>query len=59
MRDFNEGDQVSAMHLEHYPGMTEKSLKKIADEAQQRWVNKCDLDHVAAERWTNINSANS
>lgn len=37
MRDINEGDEVSAMRLEHYPGMTEKSLEKIVDEAQQRW----------------------
>jgi len=37
MRDFNEGDQVSAMTLEYYPGMTEKQLGKIADDAQQRW----------------------
>ena len=37
MRDFNEDDEVLTMRLEHYPGMTEKSLKKIADEAKQRW----------------------
>ena len=37
MRDFNEGDSVSRMTLEHYPGMTEKSLLKIVDEACQRW----------------------
>lgn len=37
MRDFNEGDSVQGMFLEHYPGMTEKSLQKIADEAMQRW----------------------
>ena len=30
-------DGVSAMTLEHYPGMTEKSLQKILQEAQQRW----------------------
>ena len=29
MRDFNEADQIAAMTLEHYPGMTEKALKKI------------------------------
>ena len=28
MRDFNEGDDVQAMSLEHYPGMTEKYLEK-------------------------------
>lgn len=37
MRDFNEGDQVRAMTLEHYPGMTEKYLQKIAGEAAQQW----------------------
>ena len=34
MRDFNEGDVISGMTLEHYPGMTEKFLQKIAKEAQ-------------------------
>jgi molybdopterin synthase catalytic subunit len=37
MRDFNAGDSVHRMRLEHYPGMTEKQLKKIADEAVGRW----------------------
>jgi molybdopterin synthase catalytic subunit len=37
MRDFNEGDDVKAMSLEHYPGMTEKQLEKIVAEAQQQW----------------------
>ena len=37
MRDFNEGDQVNKMTLEHYPGMTEKALEKIVDEACERW----------------------
>jgi molybdopterin synthase catalytic subunit len=37
MRDFNEGDTVSQMSLEHYPGMTEKALDKIVEEACQRW----------------------
>ena len=37
MRDINEGDQVTALTLEHYPGMTEKALGKILDEAEQRW----------------------
>ena len=29
MRDFNQGDDVQAMTLEHYPGMTEKQLQKF------------------------------
>lgn len=37
MRDMNEGDHVNAMTLEHYPGMTEKYLQKISDEAHQQW----------------------
>ena len=37
MRDFNEGDEVRAMTLEHYPGMTEQYLEKISKEAKQRW----------------------
>ena len=37
MRDFNEGDKVSAMELEHYPGMTEKHLREICTAAGNRW----------------------
>jgi molybdopterin synthase catalytic subunit len=32
-----DGQTIKALFLEHYPGMTEKSLKKILVEAQQRW----------------------
>lgn len=37
MRDFNEGDDVESMHLEHYPGMTEKNLQKIMQQAATQW----------------------
>ncbi len=37
VRDFNQGDSVSGLTLEHYPGMTEKSLAKILVEAETRW----------------------
>lgn len=37
MRDINEGVGVSAMTLEHYPGMTERALAAIAGEAAGRW----------------------
>ncbi len=37
MRDFNQGDDVQAMCLDHYPGMTEKQLYKILDRAQEQW----------------------
>ena len=31
------GSEVSAMTLEHYPGMTERSLADICDQARARW----------------------
>ncbi len=37
VRDINEGTGVSAMTLEHYPGMTERALDKIVLEAKGRW----------------------
>lgn len=37
MRDVNEGDDVTAMTLEHYPGMTERELDAIVTEARERW----------------------
>jgi molybdopterin synthase catalytic subunit len=37
MRDYNQGDTVKKMYLEHYPGMTEKYLQKISQTAMQRW----------------------
>jgi molybdopterin synthase catalytic subunit len=38
VRDINEGAGVSALTLEHYPGMTEKALEAIEAEARSRWV---------------------
>jgi len=38
MRDFNEGDAVAGMFLEHYAGMTESYLEKISREAEARWT---------------------
>ena len=32
-----DGSTVSTLTLEHYPGMTEKSIASIINEAQQRW----------------------
>ena len=37
VRDLNEGEQISEMDLEHYPGMTEKALEDIIAEARSRW----------------------
>ena len=37
VRDVNEGSDVSAMTLEHYPGMTERAIEDICREAAGRW----------------------
>ena len=37
VRDLNEGRPVSAMTLEHYPGMTERELAWVEQEARARW----------------------
>lgn len=37
VRDANDGREVRAMTLEHYPGMTEKAIAAIVDEARGRW----------------------
>ncbi len=37
VRDLSEQKQISTLSLEHYPGMTEKSLEAIVSQAKQRW----------------------
>jgi molybdopterin synthase catalytic subunit len=37
VRDLNQGSSVAALELEHYPGMTEKSLQQIVSAATLRW----------------------
>ena len=37
VRDMNDGSQVKGMTLEHYPGMTEKALQEILEQAKTRW----------------------
>lgn len=37
VRDMNDGRAVSEMELEHYPGMTEKALADIVEQANARW----------------------
>ncbi|MBL8249001.1 MAG: molybdenum cofactor biosynthesis protein MoaE, partial [Candidatus Competibacter sp.] len=36
-RDFNDGDTVQEMTLEHYPGMTERHLQRIVESAAREW----------------------
>lgn len=42
VRDFSGDENITGMELEHYPGMTEKSLDAIAKQARERW----QLDQV-------------
>jgi len=42
VRDINQGTGVSSLTLEHYPGMTDKSLQEIVAQAKSRW----QLDEV-------------
>lgn len=37
VRDVNEGDAVAGLTLEHYPGMTERAIEAIVQEARERW----------------------
>jgi molybdopterin synthase catalytic subunit len=37
VRDFSQNDPIENIFLEHYPGMTEKALEKMINEATQRW----------------------
>jgi molybdopterin synthase catalytic subunit len=37
VRDVNQGEQISALTLEHYPAMTEKALLDIVEQAKVRW----------------------
>lgn len=43
VRDIADNQTVSAMTLEHYPGMTEKKLAEIEAEAHQRWQLQASL----------------
>lgn len=46
VRDFNQGDNVSELELEHYPGMTESVLEKLLQEADKRWsVDRAKIIH--------------
>ncbi len=51
MRDFNDGyEGIRAMFLEHYPGMTERHLEKVCEDAMGRWdVLDCMVIHRVGE----------
>ncbi|MDG1274462.1 MAG: molybdenum cofactor biosynthesis protein MoaE [Alphaproteobacteria bacterium] len=43
VRDMAAGDSISAITLEHYPGMTEKQLTEIDQTANERWELNASL----------------
>ena len=48
MRDYNDGDRVCSMYLEHYPGMTEKQFESLVS-ASQSIFRRLSRDHGGAE----------
>jgi len=50
VRDMNQGEQISALTLEHYPAMTELALEKIVKQAKLRWdIINCTVIHRVGE----------
>lgn len=50
VRNINEGKTVTSLTLEHYPGMTEKSLSKIIKQAKERWfIGRVKVIHRIGE----------
>ena len=46
VRDVNDDAAVRTMTLEHYPGMTERAIARIVEEARGRWqVMDCTVIH--------------
>ena len=42
----NDGGAMQAMEIEHYPGMTERALRQIAQDAARRWdISNCLILH--------------
>ncbi len=39
VRDSGHGTAISAMELEHYPGMTERAIEAMIDEAGRRFID--------------------
>jgi molybdopterin synthase catalytic subunit len=50
VRNQNEGKDVTSLTLEHYPGMTEKSLSLIIQQAKERWrIGRVKVIHRVGE----------
>ena len=54
LRDFNQGETVQAMRLEHYAPMTQKHLERLLEEAASRWpIADMLVIHRYGELWPN------
>ena len=50
VRNNNNGNSVTSLTLEHYPGMTEKSLAKIINQAKEQWrIGRVKVIHRIGE----------
>ena len=50
VRQQNLGDNVTGLTLEHYPGMTEKTLSQIIEQARKKWtINRVIVVHRIGE----------
>lgn len=50
VRGESHGEKLESMTLEHFPGMTERELARIADEARMRWsLNAVSIIHRVGE----------
>ncbi|GLX77686.1 molybdopterin guanine dinucleotide biosynthesis protein MoaE [Thalassotalea insulae] len=50
VRNKNLGENIHGLFLEHYPGMTEKSLADIIEQAKQQWaINRVTVIHRIGE----------
>ena len=56
VREFSSGDNVIALELEHYPGMTEQLLQSIAEQAQTRW-QLARISIIQDRKSTRLNSS--
>lgn len=52
VRDFNDKGDIKGLELEHYPGMTEKSLEGIIKQAEERWdIIAASVAHRVGKIW--------
>lgn len=46
VRGSDDGKEIKALYLEHYPGMTEHEIEDIVKEAKKRWdIKACTVIH--------------